>query len=88
MLGLPRAEEAATEEAIFKVFSRYGEILRIIFQEDGGAHASAGHATAAQSQRAVVVYRLNEAATAALASDGEDVLGRRVHVILATNLPG
>jgi hypothetical protein len=94
--GLSAADPATTEKAVWDAFSRYGELERIMFQDDAaGAEAppcavSTGAAAAgtspARMQHAVLVFYRESAASAALAASGSVILGAPVSVTLAHNL--
>lgn len=80
--GLPLAEPAVTEKALFDAFSRYGGIARVIFQDAQASPTGDG-----ASQRAVIVFHTEGAAAAALAADGAVLLGssRPIRVALASS---
>lgn len=81
--NLPSADPATTEKAIFDSFSRFGEISRLVFQDE--AHAATGGAP--PSQQAVVVFYRDAPAAASLAADGMTLLGGGpVRVVLASSL--
>jgi hypothetical protein len=87
--GIPVADPATTEKAIYDTFSGYGALARVAFQDES-APASPAHRAAAGShapvQHAVLVFHEERAATAALAASGSLVLGAPVRVLLANNL--
>ena len=70
------------QEAIFKAFSRFGEISRLICQDD----AAGGAGGAPNRQHAVLVFYRDVSAAAALAGDGTLLLGAPIQVLLASNL--
>lgn len=73
--GLPHAEEAVTEKALFDAFSPYGLISRLVLQDEppvGAAAADGGVSVSGctGTQRAIVVFWQDTAAAAALSVDG------------------
>lgn len=81
--GLPPAEPAMTEKALFDAFSRFGEIARLVFQDTA---AGAPAALQSQQQQAIIVFHRDAAAAASLAADGSAILGAPAHVALASSL--
>jgi hypothetical protein len=77
--AIPAADASATEAAILGCFGSFGDIARLIFQDD----AASGTA----HQRAVIVYATPGAAANAVAASGLPLLGAPVEVVLASSLP-
>lgn len=74
--GIPLADPGVTEGALLSLFQGQGQVLRMMFQDDGSG-----------AQRAMVVFARPSAADAALACDGVPLLGSPVHVVPASSLP-
>jgi hypothetical protein len=83
--GVPPSDPATTEKAIFGAFSRFGEIARLVFQDETATTTATGGA--APAQLAVIVFYRDAAAAASLAADGSTLLGGGpVRVALASSL--
>ena len=84
--GLPPAEPAVTEKALFDTFSRFGEIARLVFQDTAAGPAAGAPAAIQSQQQAILVFHRDAAAAASLAADGSAILGAPAHVALASSL--
>lgn len=78
--AIPAADPIETEKALWDAFSRFGEMARVIIQDEGRE--------ASGTQRAVIVFHRESSAAAALAADGTALLpgGAPCRVSLVSNI--
>lgn len=78
VMNIGSSDEDMTKVAIESAFAQYGSINRIIFQSETNSNESAQHA--------LLIFNSESSASAALAHNGQEILGSPITVMLASSI--